>query len=82
MFREFLEKFYSAFINNVLIYSDSFFSDYKKKICKVLKRLQEAGLQVNIDKYEFKAKNIKYLRFIVKTEKEIRVNLKKVKAVK
>ena len=36
----------------------------------------------NINKYEFKAKSVKYLRFIVKARKKIRANLEKVKAVK
>ena len=38
------------------------------------------GLQVNIKKYKFRVKHIKYLRFIVTTER-IKVNLKKVKVI-
>jgi len=48
---------------------------------KVLERLQNIGLQVNIKKYIFGVKRIKYLRFIISTE-GIKVNLEKVKAIR
>jgi len=42
--REFLDEFVSAYIDDVLIYSDGSLKDHRKKVKKVLLRLQEAGL--------------------------------------
>jgi hypothetical protein len=47
---------------------------------KVLERLQNAGLQVDIRKCEFGVKRTKYLRFIVSTN-GIETDLDKVKVV-
>ena len=42
--QEYLNEFCSAYIDDVLIYSSSSLSDHRKKVRKVLQRLQEAGL--------------------------------------
>jgi hypothetical protein len=81
MLREYLNEFCSAYIDNILVYFNGSLSNYQAKVKKVLIRLQEAGLQVNIDKYNFKTKSIKYLGFIVEAGRGIRVDLKKIKAV-
>jgi hypothetical protein len=47
----------------------------------VLKYLKNAGLQLDINKYEFKVKNIKYLRFIIEAGKGVQMDLGKVKAI-
>ena len=47
----------------------------------VLQRLCEAGLQVNVNKSEFKVKSTKYLSFIVEAGKGIRIDLAKIKAI-
>ena len=46
------------------------------------KNNNKAGLQVNINKYDFKSKSVKYLKFIVKVGKRLKANLEKIKAVK
>ena len=48
---------------------------------KILAYLREAGLQINIDKYEFYITETKFLGFIIEID-GIAVNLKKVKALK
>jgi len=68
-----------VYLDNILIYLDNKLK-HQVHIKKVLKRLQNAGLQVNIKKYKFRVKRIKYLRFIISIE-EIKVNLEKVKAI-
>jgi hypothetical protein len=63
--QEYLDEFVSAYIDDILIYSDGSLSDHRKKVRKVMKRLQEAGLQIDIDKCEFETKRTKYLGFII-----------------
>ena len=50
------------------------------QVLKVLKRLQERGLQVDIDKCEFSVKEVKYLGLIVTTD-GIKKDPKKIEAV-
>lgn len=79
--REYLDEFVSAYIDDVLIYSCGSLSDHRKKVKKVLAKLQEAGLQIDIDKCEFEAKSVKYLGFIVDAGEGVRVDPEKIKAV-
>lgn len=79
--REYLDEFCSAYIDDVLIYSGGSLSDHRKKVRMVLKKLQEAGLQVDIDKCEFETQTVKYLGFIVEAGKGVRVDPEKIKAV-
>ena len=46
-----------------------------------MKRLQEASLQIDIDKCEFETKSTKYLGFIIEAGKGICVDPEKIKAV-
>ena len=74
-----LDEFCIAYINNILIYSNS-----KKKhqihIQKILVALQKVGLQANINKYKFYITKISYLGLIIST-KSIRIGPKKVEAI-
>ncbi len=79
--QEYLDEFCSAYIDDVLIYSSGSLSDHRKKVRKVLQRLQEAGLQIDIDKCDFEVKSVKYLGFIVEAGKGIRVDPEKIRAV-
>lgn len=65
-------------MDNMLIYLDSFYKDYMKKVYKVVACLGEAGLYLDIDKYKFAAKEVKYLGFIISAEEGIKVDLEKV----
>ena len=63
---DYLDDFCTAYLDDILIY----FKDeleYTEHVRKVLKYLQEAGLQVDIKKSEFNVKRTKYLRFIIGT---------------
>ena len=48
---------------------------------KVLKRLRNAGLQINLKKYEFHVTRTKYLGFIISTN-SIKVDPNKISVVK
>ena len=79
--QEYLDEFCSAYIDDVLIYSSGSLSDHREKVRKVLQRLQEAGLQIDIDKCDFEVKSVKYLGFIVEAGTGIRVDPEKIRAV-
>ena len=64
IFREYLDIFVSAYINDLLIYSKTL-REHKKYIYKVLRILQENRLQINIEKYKFQVKEILYLGIII-----------------
>jgi len=52
IFREFLNKFCIAYLNNILIYNNNKLK-YKIYVKLILRKLCEANLQTNIIKYEF-----------------------------
>ena len=49
---------------------------------KVLNAIRAAGLPLNISKCEFNVTSTKYLSFIIEAGKGLRINPKKVKAIK
>jgi hypothetical protein len=65
--RPFLDVFCSAYIDDVLIYSDNL-EDHKKHVRSVLLALREAGLQLDVDKCEFHKTEVLYLGLIISTE--------------
>jgi hypothetical protein len=80
--REYLDIFCSAYLDDVLIYSNGSLSDHRKKVKQVLAKLQDAGLQLDIDKSEFEVHSVKYLGYIVEAGKGIRVDPEKVAAIR
>ncbi|KAH0829387.1 hypothetical protein FOPE_10738 [Fonsecaea pedrosoi] len=79
--RDYLDVFYSAYIDDILIYSYGSLTQHREHVRKVLQRLREAGLRIDIDKCEFEVKSTKYLRFIIEAEKGVRMDPEKVKAI-
>jgi hypothetical protein len=79
---DFLDKFCSAYINNVLIYSDRSYQNHISKMKKVLRKLHKAGLKLDIEKSEFASSKVKYLKFIISAEEGIKINPEKVEAIK
>jgi transposase InsO family protein len=63
-FMEFIDDFLTAYLDDLLIYSENEL-DHEIHVKKVLTRLREAGLQIDIKKCEFHVKRTKYLGFIV-----------------
>jgi hypothetical protein len=66
-FVDYLDSFLTAFIDDLLIYSDNEI-EHQEHVKKVLDKLREAGLQASIDKCEFHVKRTKYLGFIISTD--------------
>ncbi len=75
----YLNNFCIIYINNILIYSN-IKTKHKNYINKVLAKLYNANLYLNINKYAFFIKQIKYLSLII-IIKKIRINLKKIKCI-
>ena len=63
----YLDDFYTAYLDDILIYSDDILSHHEH-VNKVLQRLRDAGLQADIRKCEFKVTRTKYLGFIISTD--------------
>jgi hypothetical protein len=76
-----LEDFVTAYVDDILIFTNGTQSQHEKQVKIVLQRLREAGLRIDIDKCEFSAKSCKYLGYIVDAEKGIRMDPQKVKAI-
>ena len=75
----YFNNFYTAYLDNIIIYFKNKLK-YKKHVYKVLQRLQETGLQVNIKKSEFSIKRIKYLGFIISIDR-IEADLEKMAVI-
>ena len=56
--------------------------DYRVKVYIILGKLREARLILNIDKYQFEKKQVKYLGFIIKVGVGLQMNLEKIKAIR
>jgi hypothetical protein len=79
--REFLDDFCTAYLDDVLVYTDGSLKQHRKQVDQVLARLHEAGLHVDIKKCEFEVKSTKYLGFIIEAGKGLRMDPEKVRAI-
>lgn len=80
--REHLDDFCSAYLDDVLIYTNGDLRQHREHVRRVLSKLQAAGLQVDIKKCEFEVKTTKYLGFIIEAGKGIRMDPAKVAAIR
>jgi hypothetical protein len=76
----FLDQFTSAYLNDILIYSDTM-EEHLQHIRRVLERLTTAGLHLKPEKCEFHKTEVKYLGLIVGAE-GIKMDPSKVETVK
>lgn len=79
--RDFLNDFVSIYVNDVLMFTKELKEDHRKQVCKILKKLQQADLHLNVDKCEFEVQSTKYLDFIIEADKSISMNSAKVSAI-
>ena len=77
--RKYLDVFYTAYLNDVFVYSSNE-EDHAPNVLKVLKRLRERGLQIDINKCEFSITQVKYFSPIVSTN-GISMDPKKVQCI-
>jgi transposase InsO family protein len=64
---DYLDDFCTAYLDDILVYSEDPL-DHTLHVQKVLQRLRDAGLQVDIKKCEFHVTRTKYLGFIISTD--------------
>jgi len=77
--REYLDVFCSAYLDDILIYSEDE-NQHVEQVRKVLRRLLKNELYLDIDKCEFHKKEVKYLGLIISTE-GIKMDPEKVSAI-
>ena len=77
---EYLDEFCIVYLDDILIYSDSE-EEHTLHVRKVLERLRQASLQVDIKKSEFYVTWTKYLRYIL-TNKGLEIDPDKVEPLK
>jgi hypothetical protein len=75
----YLNEFVIIYLDDIIVYSNS-----KKKhiqhVRKILQRLREANIQIDVDKCEFHITKTKFLKIIIDRD-EIKMNSEKVKAI-
>jgi hypothetical protein len=64
--RPYLDLFCTAYIDDILVYSDTL-AEHKRHVRLVLKAMEEAGLQLNVDKSEFHKSEVTYLGYVIST---------------
>jgi len=79
--REFLDDFVSAYLDDILIFTEGSLAEHRKQVEKVLQRLRSSGLQLDIGKCEFEVQRTKYLGYILEAGKGISMDPEKVKAI-
>lgn len=71
----------SAYVDDVVIFTDGDLEDHWERVTEVLQRLHIAGLKLDPKKCEFAKKEIKYLGFIVNVNGGIKANPQKIEAI-
>jgi hypothetical protein len=77
--RPYLDVFCTAYIDDILIYSESL-HEHRQHVKQVLGALEEAGLQLDVDKCEFHQEQVTYLGYVIST-KGISMDPNKVKDI-
>ncbi len=78
--RQYLNQFVIIYLNDIIIYS-KILKEHISYIFKVLECLNIKNLHFKLKKCEFHQKKIDFLKFVVK-QYEVRINLKKLQAIK
>lgn len=77
--QEYPDHFATAYLNDVLVYSETE-EEHQEQVLKILKKLRERGLQLDIDKCEFSVSEVKYLGIYVGVN-GIRMDPEKIEAI-
>lgn len=72
----------SAYLDDVVIYSSGTQEEHRVLVRKIVNLLGDAGLQLDVKKSEFEAESILYLGYIIEVGKGVRMDPKKVEALR
>ena len=76
---KYLNDFVQIYLNDVLIYSKTR-KKHTEHVCKILRKLIDVDLQMNIKKCEFYVQKISFLNVLLSTE-DIRINFLKIQMI-
>ena len=79
--REHLDETCSAYMDDVLVYTDGPIEEHREYVRTILQKLENAGLYLDIAKCEFEVTTTKYLGYIVQAEEGIAMDPEKVRAI-
>jgi hypothetical protein len=82
LLQEYLDDFVSAYVDDILIFTDGTRKQHREHTRMVLEKLEAGGLQLDVDKCEFEVKSTKYLGFIVDAEKGLSMDPAKIEAIR
>ncbi|KAI1006335.1 hypothetical protein K3495_g1881 [Podosphaera aphanis] len=71
----------SAYVKDVVIFSNGFMEDHWSKVNQILERLHRAGLRLDPQKCDFAKKKIKYLGFVINVDEGVIVDPEKIRAI-
>ena len=66
--QQYLDIFVTAYIDDILVYTNRTLEEYKQYVKKILHTLQKAGMRLHLDKSVFHTKEVEYLGLILTTE--------------
>ena len=66
--RQYLDIFVTAYIDDVLVYTNGTLEEHRQHVKKILHALQEAGMRLHFDKSVFHVKEVEYLGLILTME--------------
>jgi len=72
---KYLHQFYQIYLNDIIIYS-KILKKYKQHVQLILNKLQEADLQININKCKFHVQKIIFLKSLMSI-KRLKMNSQK-----
>src|SRR4030095_13147003 len=75
----YLDVFCTAYIDNILIYSDNL-TEHQKHIKLILQIMRNISLQLNVNKCKFHKTEVLYLSLLISTE-EIHMNSVKIEII-
>ncbi len=75
----YLDDFVVSYLNNIIMYNNSK-KEHIKHVKKILQRLRETNIQVDVKKCEFHITETKFLDMIVKRD-DIKLNFDKIKTI-
>ena len=71
----------SPYIDDVVIYNDTQ-KEHRSAVLRIIRKLADAGLQLDFDKSEFEGGIIKYLGYLIETSRGLRANPEKLEAIR